>query len=96
MSVNESWSLDLSSQYHFREWHDGVTLFLEGENSIFLINPFASYLLNKLNCRQQSFQQLLDLVRADYPDDSAGSVSQLVENTLAELRQRGILVRTRA
>ena len=96
MSENESWSLDLSSQYHFREWHDGVTLYLEGENSIFLINLFASYLLNKLNCRQQSFQQLLDLVRADYPDDPPDSVSQLVENTLAELRQRGIIIRTRA
>lgn len=95
MSVNESWSLDLSSQYYSREWEDGVTLFLEGENSIFLINPFAAFLLSKLNYGQYSFQELFDLVRVDYSSDPVDTLGQLLKNTLAGLTQRGILVRTR-
>ena len=97
MYNNDSWSLDPSSQYHCREWNDGVTVFLEGENSIFLINSFAAYLLNNFNCDQQkTFQELLDLVRIDYPDDPLDSISQLLENTLAGLSQHGILISTRS
>ena len=97
MYNNDSWSLDPSSQYHCREWTDGVTVFLEGENSIFLINSFAAYLLNNFNCDQQTtFQELLDLVRIDYPDDPLDTISQLLENTLAGLSQHGILISTRS
>lgn len=96
MQANISWDLDRSSQYYTHEWGDGVTLFLEGENSIFLINPFALYLLGKFNHGQQSFQDLLDLVRIDYPDDSLDDLTQHLENTLVGLSQRGILVRTRS
>ena len=97
MSNNDSWSLDSSSQYHFREWNDGVTVFLEGENSIFLINSFAAYLLNNFNRDQQkTFQELMELVRIDYPDDPQDTLSELVENTLAGLSQHGILIRTRS
>lgn len=95
MQANISWDLDRFSQYHFREWEDGVVLFLEGENSISLINGFAAYLLIKFNSGQQSFQTLLDFVRIDYPDDSLDDLSNLIENTLVGLSQRGILVRTR-
>lgn len=110
-SANERWSLDASSRYHFREWEDGVTVFLEGENSIFLINEFAAYLLGKFRHGQHSFQELLELVRVDYasepldvPDDtpintpvdtSVKALGLLLENTLAGLSQRGILIRTR-
>lgn len=96
MQGQVSWDLDRSSRYHSCEWEDGVTLFLEGENSISLTNPFAAYLLSKFNTGQQSFQDLLNLVRADYPDDSLDTLSQLLENTLAGLSQRGILIRTRS
>ena len=95
MDVNEVWNLDLSSQYHFREWDDGITVFLEGENSIFLINPFAAFLLSKFNRGQYSFQELLGLVCIDYPDDPLDMLSKLLENTLVELSQRAILIRTR-
>ena len=97
MYNNDSWSLDPSSQYHCREWNDGVTVFLEGENSIFLINSFAAYLLNNFNCDQQkTFQELLDLVRIDYPDDPLDTISQLLEKTLAGHRQHGKLISTRS
>jgi len=96
MCNNDSWSLDSSSQYHFREWNDGVTVFLEGENSIFLINSFAAYLLNNFNCDQHTFQELLDLVRIDCPDDPLDTLSQLLENTIEGLCQHGILIRTRS
>ena len=96
MQANISWDLDRFSQYHFREWEDGVALFLEGENSISLINDFAVYLLIKFNSGQQSFQNLLDCVCIDLPDDSPNELKQLLENTLAALSQRGILVRTRS
>lgn len=95
MSINESWSLDFSSQYHSREWEDGVTFFLEGENSIFLINPFAAFLLSKFNYGKYSFQELFDLMQADYPDESIDTLSQLLDSTLAGLSQSGILIRTR-
>lgn len=96
MSANEIWSLDSSSHYHFREWEDGVTLFLEGENSISLISPFAAYLLSKFNHGQHSLQELQDRVRCDYPEDSLETLSQLLKNTLAELGKRGIVIRTRS
>ena len=88
------WGLDRASHYHFREWDDGVALFLEGENSISLISSFAFYLLSKFDQRQQSFQDLLDSVRVDYPDDSIETLSRHLENALLGLSQRGILVRT--
>ncbi|MDT8383077.1 MAG: hypothetical protein RRB22_01535 [Gammaproteobacteria bacterium] len=108
-SANERWSLDSSSRYHFREWEDGVTVFLEGENSIFLINEFAAYLLGKFRHGQHSFQELLELVRVDYASDPVDTsvhtpvnintpietLAPLLENTLAGLSQRGILIRTR-
>jgi hypothetical protein len=96
MQAHFSWDLDRASQYHFREWEDGVTLFLEGENSIALINPFAAYLLDKFARGRQSFQDLLDVVCADYPDESLDTLTQLLENTLAGLTQRGILKRARS
>lgn len=96
MQAQISWDLDRSSQYHFREWDDGVALFLEGENSISLINDFAAYLLIKFDNGQQSFQGLLELVRTDYPDDSIDDLSQRLENTLIELGKRGIVIRTRS
>ncbi len=95
MQADIYWDLDHSSQYHSREWDDGITLFLEGENSVFLISPFAVYLLSKFNQGQQSFSGLLDLVCTDYPDDSKDTLSRHLENTLVGLSQRGILVRTR-
>lgn len=95
MNANEIWSLDFSSQYHSRKWEDGVTLFLEGENSIFLISSFAAFVLSKFKHGQYSFQELLDLVRIDYPDDPLDTLSQLLDNTLSGLSQRAILIRTR-
>lgn len=96
MPADIRWDLDRFSQYHLREWDDGITLFLEGENSISLINTFAAYLLNNFKQGQQSFQELLVLVCRDYPDDSPDDVKALLENTLTALTQRGILVRTRS
>ena len=94
MQAHITWDLDRSSQYHTREWDDGVTLFLEGENSIFLVNPFAVYLLDKFKNGQHSFSELLDLVRIDHPDDSEDTLNLILENTLVILSQRGILIRT--
>jgi hypothetical protein len=90
------WDLDRASQYHLHEWEDGVTLFLEGENSIALINPFAADLLSKFKQGPQSFEALLELVRLDYPQEPPANLSQALEHALEGLSQRGILIRTRS
>jgi hypothetical protein len=90
-----TWDLDRASRYHTRVWEDGVSLFLEGENSISLINPFAAYLLGKFEEGPHSFQALLDLVRLDYPQEPNEALAQVLEHTLEGLSQRGILIRTR-
>ena len=90
------WGLDPASQYHFHEWEEGTALFLEGENSISLINPFAAYLLSIFNNGQYSLQELQDIIRVDYPDDPVETLSELLKNTLAGLSKRGILIRTRS
>jgi len=95
MQVQIRWDLDRASEYHIREWDDGVTLFLEGENSISLISSFAAYLLSKFSDGQCAFQDLLDLVRIDYPDEPLDDLSWLLEDTLEGLSQRGILIRKR-
>ena len=89
------WGRDRASQYHFYDYEDGVALFLEGENSVSLINSFAAYLLRKFDSSSYSFQELLDLVQVDYPDEPIETLSQLLDSTLAGLSQSGILIRTR-
>ncbi|HEC19856.1 MAG TPA: hypothetical protein ENI97_11005 [Gammaproteobacteria bacterium] len=90
------WALDSASEYHFREWDDGFTLFLEGENSVSLISPFAVTLLDILAHEPLGFAELLDRVSVDYPDESVDALGQLIEDALAGLSQRGILIRRRS
>ena len=95
MVAQINWGRDRASQYHFYEFEDGVALFLEGENSISLINSFAAYLLRKFDNSSHSFQELLDLIQVDYPDEPIETLGQLLDSTLAGLSQSGILIRTR-
>lgn len=91
-----SWDIDRASCYHFREWDDGVALFLEGANSVVLVSPFGANLIGKFGDGPKTFEELLELVRLDYPDEESDTLGKLLDDALAALSRDAILLRRRS
>lgn len=87
------WKINRASQFHYRQWPDGVAVYLEGEGATYLLNPFAADLLKWLDVGRLTTQAIAERLLTQYPDDTLENISTTVEETLAELRLRGFVFR---
>jgi PqqD family protein of HPr-rel-A system len=90
---SNAWEINPTSRLHFREWPEGVAVYLEGEGGTYLLNPFAADLLKWLIASRLSTHAIAEKLLSQYPDDTLENVIHIVEQTLGELRTRGMVVR---
>jgi len=88
-----SWEINPTSRYHFRTWPDGVAVYLEGEGGTYLLHSFAAELLQWLMESRLSSAVIAERLLDQYPDDTLENITAIVEQTLAELRTRGFVIR---